>query len=332
MMHRFAEARHHLEQAEIRGAPEADVSRLRLSIDQACGTDLDRVLDERRETVRKSGGIEDQVALGGTLADLREFSDADRTYRQALRNYRDVSPFPVAWVCFQLGVLWGELVPEPQRTVLSQWYERALERLPSYTKARVHLAEIYLSCGRADDAESVLIPALSSGDPEVHWRLADIMAVQGKDADAEPDASRAIRIRIQFLSGTRLHSPTTVRNSTPEAAMIFAEPLSLRSSTLPIVRHCGPSSRHTKWPFPPVTPMPQPRFSAKPSSVGAIPPDSNRRRWQHAASQVRKEQPHDNRPPGFRRGHDTRCFRAEPLSSCQHHFLRPQQTQATSFS
>jgi hypothetical protein len=61
-MHRFAEARHHLGQAEIRGAPEADVSRLRQSIDQACGTDLDRVLAERRKTVAKSGAIEDQVA------------------------------------------------------------------------------------------------------------------------------------------------------------------------------------------------------------------------------------------------------------------------------
>ena len=54
------------------------------------------------------------MALGALLADLREFTDADRIYRQALRGYRDVSPFPVAWVCFQLGVLWGELVPEPQ--------------------------------------------------------------------------------------------------------------------------------------------------------------------------------------------------------------------------
>jgi tetratricopeptide (TPR) repeat protein len=57
--------------------------------------------------------------------------------------------------------------------------------LPSYTKARVHLAEIYSSCGRADEAESLLMPALSSGDPEVRWRLADAMAVQGKYADAE---------------------------------------------------------------------------------------------------------------------------------------------------
>lgn len=191
MMHRFAEARRHLEQAETRGAPEADVSHVRLGIDQACGTDLDRVLRERRQTVRKSDGIENQVALGGLLADLREFGDADRTYRQALRNYSDVSPFPVAWVCFQLGVLWGELVPEPQVTRAAEWYERALERLPGYTKARVHLAEIYLSSGRADDAESVLMPALSSGDPEVYWRLADIMAVQGKDTDAQMQAARS---------------------------------------------------------------------------------------------------------------------------------------------
>jgi hypothetical protein len=112
-------------------------SRLRLSIDQACGTDLDRVLDERREAVRRTCAIEDQVALGELLADLREFSDADGTYMQALRNYRDVSPFPVAWVCFQLGMLWGELVPEPRTTCATQWYEKALERLPSYTKARV---------------------------------------------------------------------------------------------------------------------------------------------------------------------------------------------------
>ncbi len=189
--HRFADARHHLEQAKIRGAPEADISRLRLSIDQACGTDLDRVLCERRQTATKSSGIEDQVALGGLMADLREFGDADRIYKQALQNYSDVSPFPVAWVCFQLGVLWGELAPEPRTACAVQWYEKALERLPSYTKARVHLAEIYLSCGRADDAESALMPALPSGDPEVRWRLADVMTVQGKDADAQMQAARS---------------------------------------------------------------------------------------------------------------------------------------------
>jgi tetratricopeptide (TPR) repeat protein len=185
MTHRFADARRFLAQAELGGAPAADVRRLALNIDQACGANLDKVLDERRETARKSGRIEDLVALGALLADLCEFTAADRTYRQALQNYRDVSPFPVAWAYFQLGVLWGELVAEPQTDGAARWYETAIDCLPSYTKARVHLAEIYSSSGRTSDAEALLIPAVSGGDPEVRWRLADQLTSQKRYAEAE---------------------------------------------------------------------------------------------------------------------------------------------------
>jgi tetratricopeptide (TPR) repeat protein len=185
VMHRFADARHFLAQAEIGGAPSADVNRVLLNVDQACGVNLGKVLDERRETARRSGRTEDLVALGALLADLREFTDADRTYRHALEVYRDVSPFPVAWVCFQLGMVWGELVPEPQTASAARWYRTAIDCLPSYTKARVHLAEIYLSSGRASDAEALLIPAILSGDPEVRWRLADVLASQKRYGEAE---------------------------------------------------------------------------------------------------------------------------------------------------
>jgi tetratricopeptide (TPR) repeat protein len=105
MMHRFADARHFLAQADIGGAPSADVNRVLLNVDQACGANLGKVLDERREIARKFGRTEDLVALGALLADLREFTEADRIYGQALEVYRDVSPFPIAWVCFQLGML-----------------------------------------------------------------------------------------------------------------------------------------------------------------------------------------------------------------------------------
>jgi tetratricopeptide (TPR) repeat protein len=185
MMHRFADARHFLAQADIGGAPSADVNRVLLNVDQACGANLGKVLDERRETARKFGRTEDLVALGALLADLREFTDADRIYGQALEVYRDVSPFPVAWVCFQLGMLWGELVPEPQAARAARWYRKAIECLPSYTKARVHLAEIYSSSGQASDAEALLIPAISSGDPEVRWRLAEVLASQKRHGEAE---------------------------------------------------------------------------------------------------------------------------------------------------
>ena len=183
--HRFAEARGHLAQAEIHGALQADVNRLMLSIDQACGTSLESVLEARRKMAAESERLEDLVPLGGLLADLREFDEADRVYRQALSGYQDVSPFAVAWVCFQLGALWGELVPEPQPGRAARWYQKAIEYLPCYVKARVHLSEFYLQSGDAADAEALLVPAVSSGDPEVNWRLADVMSATGRLAEAE---------------------------------------------------------------------------------------------------------------------------------------------------
>src|SRR6267142_2292315 len=121
-LHRFSDARHYLAQASLGGAPSADVKCVMLNVDQACGSHLEEVLDERRKIVAKSGQFADRVALGALLADVGEFNDADETYRQALREYLDVSPFPVAWVCFQLGMLWGELVPAPQLTRAEHWY------------------------------------------------------------------------------------------------------------------------------------------------------------------------------------------------------------------
>jgi tetratricopeptide (TPR) repeat protein len=95
------------------------------------------------------------------------------------------SPFPPAWACFQLGMLWGEFVPiaEPNRAAL--WYRRAIAYLPGYVKARVHLAEIYASQGQTGEAAELLLPALSSADPEVRWRLADVLAAQDRFAEAE---------------------------------------------------------------------------------------------------------------------------------------------------
>jgi tetratricopeptide (TPR) repeat protein len=191
--HRFAEARSDLAQARARGADPDAVSRLELSIDQACGTHTDVVLETRRRMAGRSRSLEDLLPLGALLADMREFAEADEVYRSALRAYRDVSPFAVALVCFQLGVLWGEDVPEPQVDEAAIWYGRAIGYLPRYAKARVHLSEIYNAWGRSDEAEALLVPVVSSGDPEVHWRLADTLAALGKftDAAAQMQAARS---------------------------------------------------------------------------------------------------------------------------------------------
>jgi tetratricopeptide (TPR) repeat protein len=183
--HRFHEARDYLKDAQAYGNLWEAASRLQLSIDQACGDELHTVLKSRRRLAGESGRLEDLVPLGALLADLGEFNEAEHAYVQALMAYQNVSPFPLAWVCFQLGSLWGELVPEPQSTRAEKWYRKAIDYVPSYVKARVHLSEILLGDGRFEDAEALLSPVASSGDPEVNWRLADVMVAMGKLADAE---------------------------------------------------------------------------------------------------------------------------------------------------
>jgi tetratricopeptide (TPR) repeat protein len=184
-LHRFSDARHYLAQASLGGAPTDDVRNLLLNLDQACGRNFDKVLDARRQIANRSNRLEDLVALGSLLADMQEWDEADSTYRLAVRSYQDVSPFPLAWACFQLGALWGEFVPEPKRSRATEWYQKAVDVLPSYAKARVHLAEMYLSDGRLNDAEALLRPIIGTGDPEVNWRLADVLSAQGKPEDAE---------------------------------------------------------------------------------------------------------------------------------------------------
>lgn len=185
MAHRFAEARRYLERAKDCAELANAVKRLSLSIDQACGTALEAVLDARQRIAAESGRLEDLVPLGALYADLGEFAEADRIYLQALREYQDSSPFPVAWVCFQLAVLWGELASEPDLVRSAAWYQKALEYLPCHAKARIHLAEIHLRCERAGEAEQVLIPAVLIGDPEVSWHLADVLSAMGRFAEAE---------------------------------------------------------------------------------------------------------------------------------------------------
>src|SRR6185295_1912455 len=172
-VHRFDEARGHLARAARLGGPSDAIERHRLTIDQACGMELDAVLAARGRIAAGSGRLEDLVPLGALLADLEHFADADTVYRQAFHSYGDVSPFPLAWVCFQIGMLWGELVPVPDNILAALWYRRAMSYVPSYVKARVHLAEILFNQDRTGDAEALLLPVLSSPDPEVPWRLAE---------------------------------------------------------------------------------------------------------------------------------------------------------------
>src|SRR5262245_22764316 len=202
-VHRFADARDHLARAALMGGPRDAIERHSLTIDQACGLKLDAVLAARRQIATASGRLEDMIPLGAVLADLELFGEADAVYQEALYSYDDISPFPLAWVCFQLGMLWGELVPLPDHDLAALWYQRAISYLPSLVKARVHLAEIYTSEGQTGDAAALLVPVLSSRDPEVRWRFADALTAHGRFKEAETQLEAA-RLGFDELLGRHL--------------------------------------------------------------------------------------------------------------------------------
>jgi len=199
-VHRFDDARRHLARAAQMGAPCETIKRHALTIDEACGVKLDAVLAARRRIATASGRLEELVPLGALLADLERFAEADAVYRQAFYSHDDISPFPLAWACFQLGMLWGELAPLPNPNLAALWYRRAIGYLPGYVRARVHLAEIYASQDQTGDAEAVLLPVLSSRDPEVQWRLADVLIAQDRFEEAETQLDAA-RCRFEELLG-----------------------------------------------------------------------------------------------------------------------------------
>jgi tetratricopeptide (TPR) repeat protein len=201
-VHHFEDARSHLARAALMGAPCEAIELHSLTIDQACGVQLHAVLAARQRIAAASDRLEDLVPLGAVLADLERFAEADAIYRRAFYSYDGISPFPLAWVCFQLGMLWGELVPVPDLHRAALWYRRAIGYLPRYVKARVQLAEIYASEDQTRDAEALLVPALSSGDPEVRWRLADVLFAQGRFAEAEIEHNAA---RVGFDALLRRH-------------------------------------------------------------------------------------------------------------------------------
>ena len=130
------------------------------------------------------------------------------------------------------------------------WYRKAIDCLPGYVKARVHLAEIYSADGRTSDAEAILAPAIASGDPEVHWRLADVMAAQGRHAEAEaaygdrpsPGSRRLLeRHPLAFADhGAEFYAGSG--NDAPRA------PSSWHASTSQTARRCAPSSRRMRSP------------------------------------------------------------------------------------
>jgi tetratricopeptide (TPR) repeat protein len=169
--HRFSDAQSVLDNLDRSNVASEDLrSTLRLALEN----DLEALRDQKRQIAEEFPSYRTLSTWASIEAALGDFEEADRLYVEALRTYNDVSPFPVAWVMFQRGVMWAESADRPERAL--PLYREAVRRLPSYVVAQVHLAELEAETGDVDDAISRLRSiAEETEDPEPAGLLGELL-------------------------------------------------------------------------------------------------------------------------------------------------------------
>src|SRR5262249_46802222 len=105
IFHRFTEASADLQQAQRLGARADLIETAQAAIFQAVGR-YDEALAIRQRAAASRPDIQTVSAEASVHADRGEIDAAERLFAEAPRHYRDVSPFPVAWLYFQQGSMW----------------------------------------------------------------------------------------------------------------------------------------------------------------------------------------------------------------------------------
>ena len=135
-----------------------------------------------RKPQPRRASFENVAALVGLHAERGEIEAAERRYAESRSRYRGVSPFPLALLDFQMGLMW---MNEGRLDDARSSFEAALRRVPAYAPARGHLAEVEAQLGEIDSAIARLYSlALSSDDPDYAAQLARILGDAGRDAEA----------------------------------------------------------------------------------------------------------------------------------------------------
>ena len=153
----------------------------RAAIFQAVGR-YEEALALREEAAAHRASFENVAALVGLHAECGEIEDAERRYAESYSRYRGVSPFPLALLDFQIGLMW---MNEGRLDDARRSFGGALRRVPAYAPARGHLAEVEAQLGEIDSAATRLYSvALASDDPDYAAQLARLLGDAGRDAEA----------------------------------------------------------------------------------------------------------------------------------------------------
>jgi tetratricopeptide (TPR) repeat protein len=179
--HRFDAALGDLAEAERLGFESRRIDSLRAAILQATGR-YDEALAFRKRVVLMQPDIDSLGAEASVHGDRGDIDEAERLFTEAPHHYRDVSPFPLAWLYFQQGLMW---MREGNLERAREFFEAAHARLPAYAAAQGHLAEVEAAMGNTARAVELLRPlAQTSDDPDYAAQLARILGEAGQAEEA----------------------------------------------------------------------------------------------------------------------------------------------------
>jgi tetratricopeptide (TPR) repeat protein len=186
LYHRFEEAARDLDRAEALGAPKREISSERAAMLQAVGR-YDEALAIRRALTQEKSDLSSLGSEASVLADMGDRDQAEKLFVDAQYHYRDVSPFPLAWLWFQEGMMWERLGRPSRARAL---FEAAAVRVPGYAHAISHLA----SLEPAERAADLLRPVVaSSDDPEYEGQLGILLSQTSERAKGDELVARAKR-------------------------------------------------------------------------------------------------------------------------------------------
>src|SRR5258705_1282942 len=176
VFHRFTDALEDIDRAERLGLVAETTNRDRAAIFQALGR-YDEALAIREEAADRRASFENVAGLAGLYSEIGEIDAAERLYAESRRRYRGVSPFPLALLDFQLGLMWMNKGRwDDARTS----FDNARRRVPDYAPAQGHLAEVEAELGESESALSLLHSlAVASDDPDYAAQLARILRDAG---------------------------------------------------------------------------------------------------------------------------------------------------------
>ena len=181
VFHRFTDALGDVDRAERLSLDREATCRERAAILQALGR-YDEAMAIREEAADRRASFENLAALVGVHAERGEIDAAERMYAESRRRFRGVSPFPLALLDFQLGLMWmnqGRL--DDARTS----FDAARRRVPAYAPAQGHLAEVEAALGEIESAVACLCSlAVSSDDPDYAAQLARILRDAGRSDES----------------------------------------------------------------------------------------------------------------------------------------------------